>query len=90
MFIPWDQTISLIPRSRSSVKVNVKYQGHIEKKKKKNEVAFVSQTHLGFYTPAKRMFSELYWNHFFCFNPTKFLKASVLIFRKTNRLFGKY
>ena len=28
IYIPWGKTLSLVPKSRSSVKVKVKYQGH--------------------------------------------------------------
>ena len=28
LYIPWGKTISLVPKSRSSVKVNVEYQGN--------------------------------------------------------------
>ena len=36
IYIPWDKTFSLEPKSRSSVKVKVKYQGHSFQKGKKN------------------------------------------------------
>ena len=36
IYIPWGKTLSLVPKSRSSVKVKVKYQGqNFQKKKKK-------------------------------------------------------
>ena len=34
IYIPWGKTLSLVPKSRSSVKVKVKYQGHSLKEKK--------------------------------------------------------
>ena len=40
IFIPRGKTLSLGSRSRSSVKVNVKYQGHIKKKKKNLAITF--------------------------------------------------
>ena len=37
MCIPWGKIFSSIPRSKSSVQVKVKYQGHIFKKKRKKK-----------------------------------------------------
>ena len=49
IYVPWGKTISLAPKSRSPVKVKLKYQGHSFRKKKKNGHCggiCVSQTHL--------------------------------------------
>ena len=32
IYIPWDKTLSLVPKSWSSVKVKIKYQGQFSKK----------------------------------------------------------
>ena len=42
IYIPWDKTLSLVPKSRSSVKVKVKYQGY---KVKKMAVAWAFMFH---------------------------------------------
>ena len=48
IYIPWGKTLSLVPKSRSSVKVKVKYQGHSFKKNGScgGEGISVSQTQL--------------------------------------------
>ena len=46
MCIPCSKTFSLVIRSKSPVKVKVKYQGHIFKKKKKKK--WLLQFHLSF------------------------------------------
>ena len=61
MSIPCDKTFMLVPRSRSSVKIKVKYQGHSFRKKIRGGGGGigVSQTHLVFnlccYNPADSM-----------------------------------
>ena len=46
IYIPFGKTLSLVPKSRSSVKVKVKYQGHSFRK---NGGISVSQTQLVYY-----------------------------------------
>ena len=46
IYIPWGKTLSLVPKSRSSVKVKVKYQGHSFRKKNEGGGIRVSQTHV--------------------------------------------
>ena len=47
IFIPWGKALSSVPKSRSSVKVKVKYQGHSFLKKNGRFGGIgVSQTHL--------------------------------------------
>ena len=43
---PWGKTLSLIPKSRSSVKVKVKCQGHSFPKNGRYGVIHVSHTYL--------------------------------------------
>ena len=44
--ISYGNTLSLVPKSRSSVKVKVKYQGQFKKKTSHYEGICVSQTHI--------------------------------------------
>ena len=45
--IPWGKTLSLVPKSRSSVEVTVKYQGHrFRKRKKKARSGGISVRHI--------------------------------------------
>ena len=46
IYIPWGKTLSLVPKSRSSIKVKVKCQGHCFQKNGHCGVIRVSQTHL--------------------------------------------
>ena len=46
IYIPWGKTISLVQKSRSSVKVKVKYQSHSFRKNGLCGGTSVSQTHL--------------------------------------------
>ena len=46
IYNPWGKTISLVPKSRSSVKFKVKYQGHSFRKDGHCRSIHVSQTHL--------------------------------------------
>ena len=62
VYIPWGKNHSLVPKSRSSVKVIVKYQGHSFRKDGRCGAIRVSRTHLvafifkynSIYYPSKR------------------------------------
>ena len=60
IYIPWDKTLSFEPKSRSSVKVKVKYQGHSFRKKNHGlrRGISVSQTQL---VPSMFSKSSLWW-----------------------------
>ena len=62
MYIPCGKTFSLVPRSISSVKVSVKYQGHLKKNKNgpyggiKFHKHSLLHTSLNFYAPTSIVF----------------------------------
>ena len=65
MFIPCGKIFSLVPRSRLSVKIKVKYQVLVIQKRpwRGGHYCFTNTT---CYTPAKQLFSGVYWNQPVC------------------------